>query len=606
MPHPVRVVEYRAVGPVPTAKNMTRILAFTPYATWLQHSLYETTITRACQLRGAEVKHLLCDSQLPQCDIYGALIDGRNTEDGSLCGDCRNNAQSAFEGTGLTLEWMSSYLDPADRDEIAAWAKTVEPEELLEARFDGRPLGNWVASSVVSFFRVLPVDLSDARSVEVYRKFLQAGALTARALNRLFDGWRPDALVVFNTRMSVTRVAFKVARERGIRVLAHERPYSKDKIFVMDNNMCSSPKPFRDHWRLWKDVPLTRDEVRTAGAWIRNRRVGRGQAGLYTFSDEFKATPSVRKQLGLAESLKLVALYTSSVDEFYGEPEMVSCFDSQEEFIERTVAWAGSRPDVGLVIRAHPALAGKGGNNVAETQIDWFRKLGERVPGNVRIVMPTDSLSSYDLMDQADMGVVYASTTGLEMLALGKPVVTCPPISFYGEIESVCAVTEAGKFTEVLEYALSLKPDRRRQRDALRCVYRIMYHWPTPFAAVTMTALHVAHKNYRTTEDLRPGVYPGLDRICAFLIDGTPLQLAPTEQEREIDTADEDRYLGPSVSTRWVVPTAADRIATEGEKIRLGLIEKFQRSARGLPLPLAAGAMRIWHGLPPAFRKGFR
>ena len=51
---------------------MTRVLAFTPYARWHFHTKYETTLTRACQARGAEVKHLLCDGLLSECDIYKA------------------------------------------------------------------------------------------------------------------------------------------------------------------------------------------------------------------------------------------------------------------------------------------------------------------------------------------------------------------------------------------------------------------------------------------------------------------------------------------------------------------------------------------------------
>jgi len=73
---------------------MARVLAFTPYAAWRIHTLYETTITRACRLRGAEVTHLLCDGVLSECDMYIAAISpsGRPFD---LCTRCQAGAGAA-------------------------------------------------------------------------------------------------------------------------------------------------------------------------------------------------------------------------------------------------------------------------------------------------------------------------------------------------------------------------------------------------------------------------------------------------------------------------------------------------------------------------------
>ena len=44
------------------------------------------------------------------------------------------------------------------------------------------------------------------------------------------------------------------------------------------------------------------------------------------------------------------------------------------------------------------------------------------LPSNVRIVLPEDSVNAYRLAAEADVGLTFGSTIGLEMAMLGKPV----------------------------------------------------------------------------------------------------------------------------------------------------------------------------------------
>ena len=51
--------------------------------------------------------------------------------------------------------------------------------------------------------------------------------------------------------------------------------------------------------------------------------------------------------------------------------------------------------------------------------------LAPHVPENIHMIGPLEKINTYDLMDIADLGLVYTTTTGLEMAMNGIPVIVC-------------------------------------------------------------------------------------------------------------------------------------------------------------------------------------
>ena len=111
---------------------MTKILAFTPYSLWKFHTDYEYAISRACRARGAEVKHLLCDGVFSECDMGNVSKSpaGRPPE---VCLQCQRKAHAAAAELGLSADWLSHYLEPAERAAASAWAQGLAPDEFRTA-----------------------------------------------------------------------------------------------------------------------------------------------------------------------------------------------------------------------------------------------------------------------------------------------------------------------------------------------------------------------------------------------------------------------------------------------------------------------------------------
>jgi hypothetical protein len=163
------------------------------------------------------------------------------------------------------------------------------------------------------------------------------------------------------------------------------------------------------------------------------------------------------------------------------------------------------------------------------------------LPANVRIVQPEDPVNAYSLAEEADVGLTFGSTMGLEMAMLGKPVLLASR-ALYENGSQILTVRSKESLPGMLERCLQASSNREIQREAFRLAYYYIFAFELPFPAVTVLGIYEAKLNYVHREDLAPGKDDSLDHICDFLTKGCPLFDCPTTEERSRTTADEDAF----------------------------------------------------------------
>ena len=574
---------------------MSRVLIFSPYALWGIHTIYESTIARACAARGAEIQYLLCDGLLPECDQHWDSKDstGRPAD---LCQRCQAAASASSDRQDFPYAWLGSLVDASERISAMAWVQALAPGDFRSANFRGLSLGEWVVSSVVSYFRKYPPDLEDAKVTAVYRGFLYSAAIVGSALTRYLDGDPVDAALLFNGRQSITRVAFEVFRQRGIRVLTHERAeYERGHINVRPNAHCMSPEPFKDFWQHRAQVSLSQDELDTTLQWLIRRRYGANLAWI-PFNTPSHQRASIRKKLGLTPNGRLWALFTSSMDEVAADPVMQGPYESQIAWVDDVIDWVKSRPDVQLIIKVHPNLGGNRYIGKAANELQAYEGMRLQLPPNVRIVTPEQQLSAYELAEEADIGLTFGSIMGLEMAMLGKPVVLASR-AFYENGAHFLTVCCKKDLVPILERCAQATADRGIQREAYRLAYAYIFKFEMPFRALSVSDIYAAQPNYTTVNDLASGKDASLDCICDFLMHGKNLHRLPAPEEVARDTADENVFFRKLTSSGDYL-----RNARYERWLRLRSVGRSVRSVL-LSLPFGVGQLALnlgrgrWHSL---------
>lgn len=522
-----------------------RVLCWMPYGQWSIHAWQEMTILHGARHRGADVRYVMCDGVFSSCDMHWNTVRPRTV---SSCSECIAIQTRQAAGLRLPHEWLGQHLSATERDTAAQWAAAVPVEGLLAATFNDWAIGSWIVSSVHSHFRTNAVDVHVPDHEATLRANLEAGLLTAFAMDRLIQSWQPDVLFLFNGRMASPRVAFELARAAGVRIVTHERGWIIDTIYLANNADCLSLTAIRDAWARWSDEPLTAAEHARTETWLLDRAHGR-KLNWRQFSPAPGTEASVRNTLQLRAHAPLYVLFTSSEDEVASNRERSSVFGTQSRWLEATADWAQRHPAVDLVIRVHPNTGGARSTGRNAEQLAWLQQFATTVPSNVRMVWPDDAVSSYTLMDMATVTLSYLSTTGLEAACRGRPAVMAASsyVSGYGFTHDVASTVGYDLLLDRLLDGESLDTVVHRRTRAWRFAYLAMFRYMLPFPLVPQHTFSEAGLGYTTLDALRPGRDASLDHAVDVLLDGVPVCRDPDPAIERSADEERQRHLAASV-----------------------------------------------------------
>lgn len=527
-----------------------RVLVFNPYVPFPAYVMWDTSIMHAAREHGAETRYLVCDGILPECACWRPAFAQYRQE--LSCGACQSRTLLHLRDLRVPPTFLGHYVTRDERHQVQAWVDGLRKDELMEARYQGRPLGQWLRSSLNTHFRIAHLDIDDPPIEAAYRGYLVSGAVAWIALSNYFDEFRPDVLVLYNGRLDVTRVALEIALERGVRALVHEGGYINDAMAVWADESCASVANYLRSWEEWKAIPLSASQLSRVEEHLKGR--ANGTEVWQCFSKTSQSRQELLDHLELSGGRPIWAIYTSSEDELVASEGWTSPFEHQLHWLIDTIKYAAKRPQVDFVIRVHPNTGGKHavGNNQA--QLEEFKALKERLPANMRMVMPEDPVDTYQLMDVATVGLVFQSTVAVEMAARGKQVVLgCE--SAYHPCPAFTRVIEREAYTETLDRFLDLpigKTSPEIARWAFRYAYHLFFGQTVPFEGW----LSIVHDNgegkweSRTHPDqFLPGANPHIARLMRIMFEREPVYPPPTALDFFRSPAAEEAHFGLLLST---------------------------------------------------------
>jgi hypothetical protein len=376
-----------------------------------------------------------------------------------------------------------------------------------------------------SHFRHNTLDVADPKIAQAYASYLNSARLAAVALARLYDEEKPDVQLTMNGRMGVLRVALELAKARGIRTLCEERAYVLDRMMLFDDVNCLDNTRLNSLWERWRDIPLTESEVESVGN-ILNRR-WTGASGEMVISPPMADQNQLRQDLRLDPDKPLWALFTSCADECISDASWGGAFPSQEAWIEATLDYFARHPELQLVIRVHPNTGSVRAIRTNPQELAYFAALAKRLPVNVRLVDSAATVSSYGLAAAANVGMIWYSTVGLEMAAMGRTVVRagggwCPDKPFLRH------AADPGVYPAFLD-SVAARPGvtALETTAAWRFAYLFFLRQSLAFPLVEIPHWSEGRMAYRDLDALAVGREPNLDAICDAIMNRKTLAPEP-------------------------------------------------------------------------------
>jgi hypothetical protein len=337
--------------------------------------------------------------------------------------------------------------------------------EIKEINYKGVEVGYAVMSTYITSFRN-PDPLITPMTKPFFDSLIYETIKLTDYFETAIKSIKPDQISFFNGRVIDSKPINDIAIANNIPFTAYEvvGGYGKKyKRYHFKNGSAFDPVFIKKQADIaWENKSLLIDKKIEIGKQFFDDRRNRKPTGdkIYTRNQEIGLLP---KNWNIR--LKNIVIFNSSEDEFASvgnDFDKYKIFNTQLDGIKFMINAFSSHNDYHFYLRIHPNLSG-----VSFRYHNDLKQL-DREHNNITVIHADDKVSTYDLMDHANLIVVFGSTTGVEATYWGKPVILIGP-AIYREFD-ICYKPETPKeLIEMIENFQILKP--KSQLDAIRYIY---------------------------------------------------------------------------------------------------------------------------------------
>ena len=229
----------------------------------------------------------------------------------------------------------------------------------------------------------------------------------------------PDIVVLVNGKSVMFSYMYEVCRLIDVQVTTWEEGMYWDTSIVLATNDLAIDFPVRDEdWHAFCDIPFDDCQRKAVEEYFQRWR--RQEATHYVFyDDEVRDYERIRRELRIPTDKRLISIFTNIVSDTnaLGKDR---AFAGMMDWIYSTVEYVQHRPELVLVIRAHPCEVKWLCRTRTPVRALLLERFGGCVPDNVRIVDGESQLSSYEMAAHPECCAVYTSTPGIDLHRMGR------------------------------------------------------------------------------------------------------------------------------------------------------------------------------------------
>ena len=391
-----------------------------------------------------------------------------------------NRIQTRYKFSTISLKEI---VDEELMDEINS-LNIRNMRNLKKVQFRGFPVGE-----MAEFDFILETKNSYSHNLskehfDLYKQYIKNTSLAIAITDRICELYNPSLILTFNEYAQCQAVWYS-AEKHNVRHMALTYPVHMNidasRFSIWKSTYQLGNCVHCQNWAERKDQSISSKNVKacwedsvfrmySSGSHIYSSRKGNSQNDIY-------------KKLGLDKKRKTIIVYTSSEDErSTGQISMKiwskknpfhDVFRDQIDWLVTLRRYALKRPDVQIIVRIHPREATKI-HELASSHLRKLKSIFRNEYENFRIIWPNDPISSYDLMELADVCLVSWSLMGQEAARLGIPVLSYVSHMFYPDDDFIQVATNVEEYEKKLDKIVQTKYTWKQLVKAIR-----FYHWRT-------------------------------------------------------------------------------------------------------------------------------
>lgn len=518
-------------NPALAASSRPRILIATSVGAYLPGTVLESLLAVALTLRKAEVHILLCDSVLPacqNCEVMATISEKGLARCGPqkyLCRACFYHANKMFKSIGLRVHRYSEFLSDKDMEIANQISMTTDYSRIKDYSFKSLAVGEHAMAGALRFYA--RGNLEGNRYVEiVLRRYFKAALLTTFVTQHLLQKYQFECAVFHHGIYVPQGLIGEVCRSKNVRVVNWNPAYRK-QCFIFSHNDAYHHTLMTEPVGKWENIPWKHNMETELIDYLKSRWYGT-KDWIWFHEKPQVDIDAISKELGIDFSKPCIGMLTNVVwDAQLHYPTNI--FPDMIDWVIQTIAYFEKRPDLQLIIRAHPAEI-RAAIPSRQPIIDEIKKKSSILPKNIFIIPPESHISTYPVMAKCNTVIIYGTKTGVELTTMGIPVIVAGEAWIRNKGITIDPKTKEEYF-EVLD---NLPLANRMSEDLVQRAYKYAYHFffrrMIPLAQMKPTNGWPPYRiEISKFDNLLPGKTVGLDVVCDGIIKGRDF-VYPSEQ----------------------------------------------------------------------------
>lgn len=414
-----------------------KIMFISPHAGIWPHALPESFLAKSLDPHLFDVSRIKCNGTFSShCTVMEAhsleIQETQKLKD-EICKQCKKNSEilrTSYAGKDFSI---SNYLNKEDESQVEEIFSALNKTDIQKLTYHGVDVGKIAAYEVLIKFKKTSVNFNDKEFL-YYEAYIKNALLSLMAFIKIYNQEQPDILIAYSPQYAVLGVCARYFELKGKKIYFIEGSSNIEERYgalrIWDWAKFGLTNPALTYWNDTISLKLSGSDYTRVEKHI-NRLLNASSFSVY--SEPTTGQFDMRKHFSIPQNVKVVVAAMSSYDEVFSafyinrfppDKYISNVFKDQIEWIKETINFFAKRPDLFLIVRIHPrTFPSKRNALMAQEQVNLAAILAS-IPKNVRVNLPTDKISIYDLYGQIDALTTGWSATGVEAMMFNVPVVT--------------------------------------------------------------------------------------------------------------------------------------------------------------------------------------
>lgn len=443
-----------------------------------------SVLGEAIKRQGDKVYLTHCTGQMIRCpmmDMYRLPVSFLYAEKQKLCSKCTSKFEEVVKEYDFEKIELNDFIDAELIEHIEKLTQLPEEEWPL-CLYKGFPVGKMAQYDFALATKSYIYPKMSAVDKIVFSNYIKNISMSIELAHRVIQFHDPSLILAFNPYGQSLGVQY-ASNQAGVPFFQIQHPSFMGSDFskFLFLKKTHANVIHCQNWGSEKERPI--DAIFVADCW---------RDTVFRFYDQFSHIFSPQKQgdpKDLFEKLKLdkkkksIVVYTSSEDERVGfdcirsiwnecDPPM-EVFKNQIEWLKMLRDYTSIRTDIQIIVRVHPREGNRQFGFPSRHLLQLKEVFGESTPSFV-MIWPDEPISSYDLLEFADLCVVSWSYMGQEATRVGVPMLSYINNVYYSNDDFMQTARNIEEYKKKIDVMLDMTFTWTHLLKAIR-----FYHWRT-------------------------------------------------------------------------------------------------------------------------------